>query len=193
VRNTLSAALREALKLEYVTRNVAKLVDPPKYKPPEKSVWTKKQVSQFLKHSKNHRYYPLFLLLFCYGLRRGEAMGLRWEDVDFENKVIRIRQTLSLVNYRPHVGPPKTKASIRDLPMLPAVKTALLCHYEKSKHYADGLVFHAGTGNPVHPSLPCVRNTLPRWMKKRKPTPNTARQRLRCVSFFSRVRTSNAC
>ena len=150
-RNTLSAALREALKSEYVTRNVARLVDPPRYRPPEKRTWTKEQAARFLESCKAHRYYPLFLLLLYYGLRRGEALGLRWQDVNFEENVIKIRQALYEINHKPCFGPPKTESSIRDLPMLPLVKKALLEHRGQTENYADGLVFHSEKGNPVEP------------------------------------------
>jgi integrase len=150
-RNTLSAALREALKSEYVTRNVARLVDPPKYRPPGKRTWTKEQVAQFLEYSQPHKYYPLFLLLLHYGLRRGEALGLRWQDIDFENQIIKIRQTLYEINHKPCFGLPKTQTSIRDLPMLPLVKQALLKHRGEQESYADDLVFHSEKRNPVNP------------------------------------------
>ena len=158
VRNILSGALREALKLEYVTRNAARLVDPPEYAPPEKKVWTKKQVSHFLGVVKGHKHYPLFLLLLCYGLRRGEALGLRWADVDFGNGLIKIRQSLYEIESKPFFGKPKTKAGIRDLPMLPLVRKALLEHRAASGHFDDGLVFHSRVGKPVHPE--CLRKTF---------------------------------
>ena len=149
-RNTLSAALREALKSEYVTRNVARLVDPPRYISPQKKTWAKKQVARFLECCKTHKYYPLFLLLLYYGLRCGEALGLSWQDIDFENNVIRIRQSLKLVNNKVVIGELKTRASRRDLPMLPLVKQALLEHRDRQKKYGDDLVFHSGKGNPVN-------------------------------------------
>jgi integrase len=109
VRNTLSAALREALKLEYLTLNVASLVDEPNYTPTEKTVWRHEQVSQFLRSAKSHRYYPLFLLLLCYGLRRGEALGLRWQDVDFDNDTIAIRQQIQSVDGKIQALPVKNR------------------------------------------------------------------------------------
>jgi len=152
-RNTLSAALRDAQKSGYVHRNVARLVDSPKYTPLERKHWTKEQVLQFLKVAKAHRYYVLFLLLFYYGLRRGEVLGLRWQDIDFEKNIIRIRQALSLVNYKATIGPLKTNASRRDLPMLPFIREALIAHFEASEKYDDDLVFHTSTGNPVYPNI----------------------------------------
>ena len=163
-RNVLSAALREALRLEYVSRNVARLVDPPKYVAPERKVWTKEQVTHFLESIKGHERYPMFLLLLCCGLRRGELLGLRWNDVDFENNVIRIRQSLCFLNGKPHIGPPKTRASRRDLPLLPAVREALSRYGETTVRYDDGLIFHSSKGNPVCPSI--LQRTFHRLAQK---------------------------
>jgi len=159
-RNVLSAALREALNLEYVTRNVARLVNPPKYTASKRNHWTKEQVQQFFTVAETHPYYPLFLLLFSYGLRRGEVLGLRWQDIDFDKNVIRIRQALNLLNYKAVIGPLKTNASKRDLPILPFIREIPLSHYSASEKYGDGLVFHASTGNPVYP------NTIVKIFKK---------------------------
>jgi len=108
-RNVLSAALRAALELEYVTRNVARLVKPPKYTAEERLVWTKEQAAHFFETIKDHPRYPMFLLLLCCGLRRGELLGLRWQDVDFESDIIRIRQSLRFVNNKPCTVPSKPK------------------------------------------------------------------------------------
>jgi len=136
------------------------MVKPPRYTASERKYWTKEQVLRFLEVAKTHQHYTLFLLLLSYGLRRGELLGLRWQDVDFENDVIRIRQALNLLNYEATIGPLKTNASKRDLPMLPSIKETLLVHYKASEKYDDDLVFHASTGNPVYP------NTVAKMFKK---------------------------
>ena len=156
-RNILSAALREALKLEYVTRNVARLVDPPKYTAAKRRTWSKEQVALFLDAAKHHERFPVFLLLLCYGLRRGELLGLRWQDIDFENDVIRIRQALS---NKACIGPLKNKASERNLPMPPNIKDVLLRYSETTERYNDDLVFHSSTGNPTWPNT--IRKTFQR-------------------------------
>ena len=159
-RNVLSAALRDAMKLEYITRNAARLVDLPKYTASERQVWTKEQAAHFFETIKDHDRYPMFLLLLCCGLRRGELLGLRWQDVDFENEIIRIRQSLRYLNGKPCIGPLKTKTSRRDLPMLTVIKDALLRHRQASKAYSDDLVFHSRTGNPAYPNT--IRKTFQR-------------------------------
>lgn len=153
-RNVLSAALRDAMDEEgLIHRNVARMVAPPQYTSAERRHWTKEQVIKFLAAAESHQHYAVFLLLLSYGLRRGEVLGLRWQDIDFENNVIRIRQALNLVNYKATIGKLKTKASRRDLPMVPYIKEALTAHFKASTVYADDLVFHASTGNPIYPNV----------------------------------------
>jgi len=152
-RNVLSAALRDAQEEGLVHRNVARMVAPPQYASTERKHWTKEQVLRFLEIAKTHKYYIIFLLLLCYGLRRGEVLGLRRKDIDFENNVIKIRQSLNLVNYKATIGKLKTKASKRDLPMTFFIKEALIAYFETSPAYPDDLAFHASTGNPIYPNV----------------------------------------
>lgn len=59
------------------------------------------------------------MLLLLHGLRRGEVLGLRWADSDLGGGEIRVRQQIGRVNGELRVGPVKTNAGRRDLPMLP--------------------------------------------------------------------------
>ncbi len=86
----------------------------------------------FVSSSKKHsRWMPLFTVLLGTGLRIGECLGLRWEDIDFDNNVINVNHTV--VYYKgandtaraPHINPPKTRAGARSIPMLSDVRRAL--------------------------------------------------------------------
>jgi integrase len=150
-REALSAILREAVKLEYVQRNVARLTVLPKNERKEKSVWNSTQVAHFLENTKDHHSYPLFLTMFHYGLRRSEVFGLRWIDVDFNGDEIHIRRQRQHFNGEYHILPPKSKAGIRNLPLMPILKEKLF-HLKKEyddEKYTDGLVFRNKLGNPV--------------------------------------------
>jgi len=150
VRNTLSSALRDAMELEHISRNVAKLVKLPTYKPPERDYWTKSEFMTFIEGAKTHKYYPIFLLwLFC-GMRRGEVLGLGRQHLDFENNIIKIERSLILIRNKPVLSEPKTEESKRELPMLPIIKDALLAHLAAEPEYPDDLVFHSQNGTPVH-------------------------------------------
>ena len=84
-------------------------------------------------------YYPVYTVMLWTGMRVGEVLGLRWVDIDFEKDEIDVNH--SLINYDLGKGrgsafkinPPKTKSSIRTVPMLPKVKEALLKEREYQK------------------------------------------------------------
>ena len=65
-----------------------------------------------------------YFLLYT-GLRRGELLALRWEDVDFENHVIHVRKAVSFPGNRPKVKTPKTEAGVRDVALLDVLESAL--------------------------------------------------------------------
>ncbi|MEU5073755.1 MULTISPECIES: tyrosine-type recombinase/integrase [Streptomyces] len=80
LRNGLNAAMRE----ELLTRNVALLVDMPKVSKDKGTAWNAREAITFLRSARAHRLYAAGVLVLVLGLRRGEILGLRWQDVDFE-------------------------------------------------------------------------------------------------------------
>ena len=68
---------------------------------------------------------PLFVLLFCTGVRIGEAAGLKWKQVDLVNGVVQIRKTIVYVNGTYVYKKPKTESSIRDVKLPSFVVEAL--------------------------------------------------------------------
>ncbi|WP_075980811.1 site-specific integrase [Bacillus massilinigeriensis] len=90
----ISKSLRDAVKWQFLARNVAEAVSPPKVKKVEMQTWDDKQIKTFLEAAKTSVYYSIYLTTIYTGMRRGEVLGLRWQDVDWENKIIYVRQTL---------------------------------------------------------------------------------------------------
>jgi integrase len=91
------------------------------------------------------------------GLRVGEILGLRWQDVDFENKELRIEQSI----YRGITGSPKTKGSKRTLPLPEALENALAAHKRHSVRSDEHeLVFQTKNGTPCGDT-----NLLNRYLK----------------------------
>lgn len=95
---------------------------------------------EFLKrhHTYNH-WYPVFAVMVGSGLRVGELTGLRWCDIDLEEGVIDVNHTLVYYAHRDeqhkrgcyyNINTPKTKASIRQVPMLGFVKEAFIMERE---------------------------------------------------------------
>ena len=79
------------------------------------AVWTSQQVATFLDIVANDRLFAMWWLIALRGLRRGEAAGLRWIDVDLDAKVVMIDQQRIAYGHTVTVGPPKTAASRRTI------------------------------------------------------------------------------
>jgi len=164
IRTVLSSALSRAVREELVGRNVARLVELPAWQKGEIRPWSVDEARRFLDAARLHPLYPAFLLLLLCGLRRGEVLGLRWRDIDFETAEIHIRQQLQRVGRALVQSEVKTKAGRRDLPLLGLVREALLIHQgcqEAARRVAgedwigtgtsDELVFTTGSGRPIEP------------------------------------------
>ena len=133
---------------------------------------TEEQEKAFLSYVKDsstyNKWYPLFLFLFGTGCRIGEAIGIRWEDIDFANNRIDINHSVS---YTPNhengyacefvVHPPKTVNGVRRIPMLPVVREALIAERERQEKEGfstievgglTGFVFTNRFGSVHHPT-----------------------------------------
>jgi integrase len=71
------------------------------------------------------------VLLVLYGLRRGEVLGLRWQDIDTTAAVVRVRQQLQRLSDGLHLGPVKTAAGSRDLPLVGLAERVLKDYREQ--------------------------------------------------------------
>ncbi len=61
----------------------------------------------------------LLALLTFTGLRRGEMLGLRWEDIDIAQGLIHVQRNVTFTSNQPIIGTPKSKSGVRDVPLLP--------------------------------------------------------------------------
>jgi len=164
VREVLSSALSRAQREELITRNVARLVDLPRYERADIHPWSPAEAKAFLDTAGEVRLYPAFVLLTYYGVRLGEVLGIRWSDVDGEAGVLRIRQQIQRVGGELVRGPLKTRAGRRDLPLLPTVAAVLenWAAQQAAERQAaasewlgedgpEALVFTTQSGLPVEP------------------------------------------
>jgi integrase len=125
MKTILSSALTRAMREELVVRNVARLAEPTGWERQPIIPWSSAEARRFLSAARDDPLYPAFVLLLIYGLRRGEVLGLRWQDIDFGDGEIRIRQQLQRVSGELRLGPIKTNAGRRDLRLLPQAVEAL--------------------------------------------------------------------
>lgn len=94
IYHMINNIMRTAVEDELINKNPVEKVRKPSVKRKEVEVWTPEQMSLFLDHTRNSRYYIAFWLAISFGLRQGEILGLRFKDIDFNNGVLRIVQTL---------------------------------------------------------------------------------------------------
>jgi integrase len=97
IRAVLRSALGQAEKWLLVPRNVVKLTDPPRKRKREIKVFTPADAKKFIQASQGHRLEALFVAMLGSGLRLGEALGLRWENVDLDRKTILVREAIQRV------------------------------------------------------------------------------------------------
>src|SRR4029079_10143138 len=90
----LRTALKQALKWDLVSRNVASLVDPPRAQRVVITPLSPTQVRTLLDSIKDDRLEALITVAIATGLRQGELLALRWEDVEFDAAQLRVRYTL---------------------------------------------------------------------------------------------------
>lgn len=133
-------ALKYAVKIDLISVNPADKVERPKADKFIGSFYDSNEVQALFEAAKGTLIeIPIFLGAF-YGLRRSEALGLKWDAIDFQNNTITIRHTVTSCNLDgKHIqiaqDTTKTKSSMRTLPLVPAFKEKLLKLKEQQEEY----------------------------------------------------------
>jgi len=160
-RRVLRAALTYAVKWQLVTRNVAALTDPPKVAHREMQSLDLTEARAFLKAVANDRMEGLYVLAITTGLRQGELLGLRWQDVDLERGVLAVRNQLQRVTGKGlRLRELKTEKSRRTLTLPATAVDALKRHRVRQLEarlwagitWQDtGFIFTSSKGTPADP------------------------------------------
>ena len=122
----LRTALGHAVRWGHIARNPASMTNPPRPARRKVTVWDSEQVRLFLGEARRtSRYHALYLTALLMGMRQGELLGLRWQDVDFPTRTATIRQTYYRLGRERFFKSPKTTGSERAVHLPEAVVTAL--------------------------------------------------------------------
>lgn len=143
IHATLHKALKQAVLFSLVPHNVAERVSPPPSKQKEIYPLTRKQIAALLEATKGNRLEALYVLAVSTGMREGEILGLRWEDVDLVSGTLQVRRTL----YQGRTHTPKTASARRTITLTRQAVAALQDH--KQKHDGDGFIFSTKHGTPI--------------------------------------------
>ena len=123
----LRSALENAVKWRLIPNNPAKLVDLPKQARKERLVFNAEQARVFLEYAAHDRFNTLWVVLLTTGVRPGEALGLKWEDLDGDR--LRIRRSLTRTpNGGWELTEPKTPQSRRSVTLPTSAVTSLAAH-----------------------------------------------------------------
>jgi integrase len=158
---TLSSALASAKRQRLVTFNAASDVQLPRAATGKVQPWSPEQLGRFLDEVSTDRLGAVFEVLASTGMRRGEVLGMRWDDLDLERGRIVVRQQLVSVGGHLRFGPPKTASGDARIVDLDSRTIGVLLAVRLSQDaertswgaaYNDhGLVFAREDGSPLDP------------------------------------------
>jgi integrase len=140
----LKQAIRDAVRDKHIRSNPLDDVKPPKQQRKEKDVLTAEDVRRLLETVRGGRFKGVFVLAATCGLRIGEILALRYEDVDLERGTVRIERTL----HEGECSAPKTSSSRRTL-SLPHRALEALVRHRGGRNNPTGYLFATASGKPV--------------------------------------------
>jgi integrase len=171
IHSTLHKALSQAVSDGIVPRNAAH-VKAPRPAPEEIRPLSEDEARAILDAARQsgERFEALYVLAITTGLRRGEVLGLRWDDADLELGTLRVGRALVREGGRHTLGETKTRRGRRQINLTPRTVNSLKKHRKKQLEekmklaglYKDhGLIFASGVGTPVNPENLVKRSFKP--------------------------------
>ncbi len=160
IRSILAQALDQAIRWGSVNRNVATLSRPPKQQRSEGRTMTPEEARTLLEAVEGHRNEALYALMLSTGLRRGEALGLKWQDFDPATGVLQIRRQLKREGGALVTSDTKTARSRRAVnlptPMIATLKDHLARQEQEAAELGgawqqSGFIFVTSVGTPMDP------------------------------------------
>ena len=158
--NAVSALLADAKRDDLIARNPVEVLSRPTGKTAESRHLERAEVLRLLAAARGDRLASLWVVMLSTGIRRGEAVGLEWPDVDLEAGTVRIRRTVSRVDgVGLVVGEPKTARARRTIPLPPTAIDALRRHRTRQAEerlrsrvwFEPEVVFSTGHGSRLEP------------------------------------------
>jgi integrase len=154
--------LEHAVQWGVVSRNVADMLDAPRVRETEVEILSPAQVQTVLETLRDKPLYPIVALALASGLRRGELLALRWQDVDLDGGALRVEQALEETQRGGlRFKAPKTRHGRRTVTLPPVTVTVLRDHWKVQQEQrlflglgkapADALVFGDWDGAPRSP------------------------------------------
>ncbi len=158
----LHKALDDAVRLGAVTRNASDAATAPSRAHYEIQPLSMEQAQQFLAAARGHSMEALFVLAITTGMRRGEILAIKWQDVQFERNMLQVRRIFTRQPGNRYIeAKPKTEKSRRSILLAPMVVALLKQHRTRqmearlkagSQWQERDLVFCTSLGTPLNPN-----------------------------------------
>ena len=161
INQVISSAMDMAVRHKLILSNPTEGCELPKVEHREMKTLPAEQLGAFLREAKESGVYELYYLDLATGLRRGELLGLKWEDIDLQNGIIHVRRQVARVDGEVKELPLKTKNSYRNISIS---QDAVAMLTEMEAHRSSDYVFPSSTGGLISPDS--VNNMLHRVLKR---------------------------
>ena len=161
INQVISSALDLAVAQKIIPSNPTDACELPKVEHREMQTIPEEQLQAFLAEAKATGVYEMYYIELATGLRRGELLGLKWQDIDWKNAIIKVRRQIARVDDQIVEAPLKTKNSYRTVTISPQAIEVL--KQQKAKTH-DQYVFPSPNGGPISPDS--VNNMLKRVLAR---------------------------
>ena len=145
----ISSAMQLAIDQRLISRNPTDGCALPRVEHQEMKTLTAEQLTAFFIEAKNSGVYEMYYIELATGLRRGELLGLKWEDVDFQNGVIYIQRQIGRIDGEVREAPLKTKNAYRNISI--GSDAVDILKQQRKKHPNSEYVFPSSNGGPIAP------------------------------------------
>ena len=162
IHQIIASAMKLAKEQEIVVSDPTEGCALPKLERKEMQTLLVEQLASFLREAKESGVFEFYYVELATGLRRGELLGLKWEDIDLEKGNLRVKRQVARINGEVTEAPLKTKNAYRTLPL--AEDTIAVLKQQKKKVGSSHWVFPSPTGGPISPDS--VLHMLHRVLKR---------------------------
>ena len=162
INQVISSAMDFARNQKLISSNPTDGCALPKLEHKEMKTLPVEQLTSFLREAKESGVFELYYIELATGLRRGELLGLKWEDIDLAQGSLRVQRQIARINGEVIEGPLKTKNAYRTLPL--SADAVGVLQEQRKKGGSSPYVFPSPTGGPISPDS--VLHMLHRVLKR---------------------------
>ena len=149
INQVISSAMHLAIQQHLIAQDPTDGCALPKTEHQEMQTLSADQLAAFLLEAKHSGVFEMYYIELATGLRRGELLGLKWEDIDFANQTLRVRRQVGRINGEVREAPLKTKNAYRTISL--GTDAIGVLKQQREKQPSSSYVFPSPTGGPIAP------------------------------------------